>query len=115
MLAFHFQNFFNENEPYFCDLGEIGRYYKLYDDLMAHWRRELPGFILDIDYESLVADPKSVVGGALEFCGLEWQDACLASKYQSDHVRTLSARQVRRGVSTKNIGSWRGYEKHLNR
>jgi len=108
-----FKNFFNENEPYFCDLGEIGKYYKLYDDLMVHWRRELPGVILDIDYESLVADPKIVVGSALKFCGLEWQDACLNSKGQSDHVRTLSARQVRESVSTKNIGSWRAYEKHL--
>ncbi len=108
-----FKNFFNENEPYFCDLGEIGKYYKLYDDLMAHWRRELPGFILDIDYESLVADPKSVVGGALEFCGLDWQDACLASTSRSGHVRTLSARQIRQGITKKSIDAWRAYEKHL--
>lgn len=108
-----FRNFFNENEPYFCDLGEIGEYYKIYDDLMAHWRHELPGFILDIDYESLVADSKSVISGVLEFCGLEWQDACLASKNQSDYVRTMSARQVRQGVSAKSIGYWRDYEKHL--
>ncbi len=108
-----FKNFFNENESYFCDLGEIGNYYKLYDDLMAHWRRELPGFVLDIDYESLVTDPKNVISGVLEFCGLEWQDACLSSNNQPDYVRTLSARQARQGVSTKPVGLWRAYEKHL--
>lgn len=108
-----FRNFFNDNEPYFCDLGEIGKYYKFYDELMAHWRRQLPGFIFDIDYENLVADPKTVVSGVLEFCGLKWQDACLESEGQSGYVRTLSAQQVHENIGAKGIGAWRAYEKHL--
>jgi len=44
---------------------------------MAHWRKLLPEFIHDIRYEDLADNPEQEMRGLLEFCGLEWEEACL--------------------------------------
>ncbi|WP_370710253.1 sulfotransferase [Paraburkholderia sp. IW21] len=43
--------------PFSYDLGELGRYYRGYDALMAHWQRVLPeGVMIEVKYEDLVED-----------------------------------------------------------
>ena len=52
-----FSKLFSAEQIHTYDLGELGRYYKRYERLMAHWRRVLPaGRILDVRYEEVVAD-----------------------------------------------------------
>jgi tetratricopeptide (TPR) repeat protein len=98
----------------FCyDLDELGAYYRLYDRVMAHWHRALPGKILTVDYEELVADLPRVARGMIAHCGLDWTDACLEFHKTQRAVQTASASQVRRPIYTSSVELWRRYGDRL--
>jgi tetratricopeptide (TPR) repeat protein len=93
-----FTQFFT-NLPYSYDLAELGRYYRGYERLMAHWRDTLPhDAILDVQYEDVVDDLETQARRIIAFCGLEWNDACLRFYETQRPVRTASATQVRRPI-----------------
>jgi tetratricopeptide (TPR) repeat protein len=93
------------------DLGTLGRYYRSYDALMAHWRAVLPpGVMLEVQYEELVADFENYARRIIEFCGLDWDPRCLAFYETQRPVRTASVLQVREPIFTRSIGRWREYE-----
>jgi hypothetical protein len=102
-----------ESIEYAYDQTELGQYYLMYEELMAHWRDVLPGFVLDIRYEDLVADQKHHSKRLLEFCGLEWNDACLEFHKTDRPVKTASAAQVRKPIYNTSVKAWKNYEKHL--
>ena len=103
----------SDGNHYAYDLGELGQYYNLYSDLMAHWRNVLPDFICDVRYEDLVAEQEKQSKTLLAYCGLEWDNACI-DFYKTDRpVKTASAAQVRRPIYTSSIQSWKRYEKWL--
>jgi hypothetical protein len=109
-----FSTLFFAEQGYSYDLGELGRYYRLYEQSMRHWRRVLPaGRILDVHYEEIVADLEGQVRRILTHCGLPWDDRCL-SFYKTDRpVRTASATQVRQPIYDSAVGHWHVYEEHL--
>ncbi len=57
-------------QPFTYDLTELGEYYLQYERMMAHWHAVLPGRVLDVQYESVVADQSAQTRRLLEFCGL---------------------------------------------
>jgi hypothetical protein len=92
------QNFAGE-QPWAYDLAELGRYYRGYARLMAHWRKVLaPGAILEVHYEDVVDDLEAQARRIIAFCGLAWDDACLRFYETQRPVRTASAAQVRRPI-----------------
>ena len=100
---------------YTYDLGELGRYYRAYEALMAHWRDVLPqGAMLEVQYETLVADFEAGARRLVEFCGLSWDERCLRFHETNRAVRTLSEFQVRQPVFRTSIGRWRAYEQWLS-
>lgn len=107
---FQFESGFYE---YTLDLLDIGRYFIEFDRLMAFWRKVLPGRILEIDYESLVASPEPVLRQVLSFCGLAWDAACVHPEGNPNPVHTPHAWQVRAPVYTSAIGRWRHYAPQL--
>jgi tetratricopeptide (TPR) repeat protein len=103
-----------EQQQYTYDLGELGRYFKRYERLMAHWRRVLPaGRILDITYENVVADLEGQARSIISHCGLPWDDRCLSFHETDRPVSTASAMQVRQPIYTNAVGRWRVYSEHL--
>jgi tetratricopeptide (TPR) repeat protein len=105
---------FTGNQPFSYDLGELGRYYRGYEALMAHWHEVLPkGVMIDVQYEALVDDIEGQARAMIAHCGLEWEDACLSFHETERSVRTASAVQVRAPVYRSSIGRWRAYEKFL--
>jgi tetratricopeptide (TPR) repeat protein len=109
-----FSKLFSAEQSHTYDLGELGRYYKRYEQLMAHWRRVLPaGRILDVRYEDVVADLEGQARRIIAHCGLPWDDRCLAFHKTDRPVRTASATQVRKPIYKSAIGRWRVYEPHL--
>lgn len=96
-----------------CDLEELGRYYRLYEELMAHWRTILPGGFLDVRYEDLVTNGEAVTRRLLDFCGLPWEDQCLRPHAAARPVKTLSVAQVRQQVYTSSLERWKRYRDHL--
>jgi tetratricopeptide (TPR) repeat protein len=102
-----YSKLFTAETPFFYDLAEIGRYWRAYDDLMAFWRQTLPaGSILDVDYEELVRDQERETRRMLEFCGLDWDEACLQFHRTDRQVRTASALQVRKPLYDSSVGRW---------
>ena len=95
------------------DLGDLGRYYRDYERLMAHWRAVLPLATFDVRYEDLVANLESVSRGMVEFCRLAWDDRCLKYYENSRTVHTVSKVQVRQPIYTSSVGRWRHYAAHL--
>ena len=109
----NFKNNFDIEVPYAYDLEELGGYYKIYAELVDHWKAVLPGFIHDVQYEDLVADPKRLIGELLDHCGLPFDDACLNFHETRRMVRTASMYQVRQPIFTTSVGSKEHYRDKL--
>jgi hypothetical protein len=96
------------------DLAELGRYCRAYQALMEHWRRVLPeGAMLEVRYEDIVDNLEDQARRIVAYCGLEWDDACLAFYRTERSVRTASASQVRQPIYTSSVGRWRAHEAQL--
>jgi hypothetical protein len=101
------------HHAYSNNMSELGQYYGLYRNLMDHWSETLPGFVYDHSYEELIKSEKEQVSRLLEFCGLDWDDACLEFHKTRRKVRTASNAQVRRPIYTDSVQLWKRYEKQL--
>jgi len=108
-----FKNDFTAMHEYAYDMIELGRYYNLYQDLMAHWEKVLPGFMYTVKYEELVSDQQNQTRNLLDFCGLPWDEACLAFHKTKRRVSTASLAQVRQPIYKDSVELWRRYEEQL--
>ncbi|HEV8692987.1 MAG TPA: sulfotransferase [Lysobacter sp.] len=112
----NFRQLFAQTSPYYdysFDLLDTGRYYVMFNRLMAHWQRLLPGRILEIDYETIVDAQEDSTRRLLEFCGLSWDEACLRFEQNDAPVSTASAVQVREPIYRSALQRWKRYEKQL--
>jgi tetratricopeptide (TPR) repeat protein len=108
-----FKVLFQQGYPFSYDLIELADYYGAYHRLMQHWRRALPGRIIDFSYEDLVSNAPVEVPQLLHAVGLSWQSACLESHKNPAPVATASAAQVRRPIYSSALTLWRHYEHEL--
>ena len=112
----NYKNLFASQSAYYAysyDLMDTARYYQRFDRLMALWDDLLPGRVLQLSYETLVADQEGQTRRLLEHCGLEWDEACLSFHQNSAAVATPSAAQVRRPINADGIGKWRTHAEAL--
>jgi hypothetical protein len=108
-----FSMLFVGDQPYSYDLGELGRYYRAYEALMAHWRQVLPpGVMLEVRYEDIIDDLKGQAAAMVAHCGLSLEQSCLAFHETIRPVRTASSTQVRQPLYRHSVGRSRAYE-HL--
>ena len=80
---------------------------------MQHWQNTMPGAIYELRYEDLVAEQRGETRKLLEYCGLEWEDACVAFDRNPAPSTTASASQVRRPLYASSVSQWRHYETQL--
>lgn len=105
-----FTKLYKDDMPHSYDLRELGRYYNKYRQLMAHWRRVLPkGFMLETQYEDVVADKETKAREIIAFLGLPWDDRCLNFHETDRPVKTASVSQVRKPMYTTSVERWRRY------
>lgn len=105
---------FTEAHAHTYDLAELGRYYRHYRALMAHWQAALPPRrIVEVHYEELIADFEGTARRIVSACGLAWDAKCLDFHRTERSIRTASAAQVRRPIYTESVGRWRKYEAFL--
>lgn len=104
---------FQDGYPFSYDLQELGRYYVAYRRLMRHWEEVLPGAIHELQYEDLVAEPVQQIRRLLDFCGLDWEDACADFHTNTAPTTTASAAQVRRRLYSTSVSQWRNYATQL--
>ncbi len=108
-----YKTLFRMGYPFTYSLQEVGRYYIGYHRLMGHWRKVAPGSFLDVDYEKLVTNQEAESRRILDWCGLEWEAACLDFHKSSYPAATASAAQVRQSMYTSSVNLWRNYERQL--
>ena len=104
---------FTTGHPFSYELGELGRFHRMYARLMQGWETALPGRMLELCYEDLVQDFEGQVRRLVAHCGLPWDEACLRFHESRRSVRTASLAQVRRPIYANSVGRWKHYEKEL--
>lgn len=108
-----FTTHFEKGHEWSYDLVELGRYYNAYWRLMAHWREALPGGLVELRYEDLVADFPTQARRLVAACGLAWDAACERFWETRRPVKTASVTQVRQPLYRTSVGKWRRYEQQL--
>ena len=97
--------FSGHSQIYSYDLRELGRYYRAYEKVMAHWRNVLPpGVMLEVQYEEVVDNLEQQARQIIAHCGLEWDNACLEFYKAERPVRTISHAQVRQPIYRSSVG-----------
>jgi tetratricopeptide (TPR) repeat protein len=116
-LACCFSNFkqhYARGQRFSYDLADMGRYYRDYLRLMAHFDAVLPGRIHRVHYERLVEDTEAEVRRLLDHCGLPFDPACLRFFENERPVRTASSEQVRQPIYREGVDQWRHFEPWLD-
>jgi len=109
-----FRQLFVAGNETLYDLSQIGEEYVRYQGIMTHWGKVLPGRVIDIEHEALVAAPESRIRWLItQACALDWDPACLRFDQVDRGVTTASGAQVRQPIFTTSLGRWRPYARHL--
>ena len=108
-----YKQHFARGQHFTYSLDEIGRYYRDYVELMAHFDAVLPGRVHRVIYERMVADTEGEVRRVLDYCGLPFDERCLRFYENERAVRTASSEQVRRPIYREGVDHWRNYEPWL--
>jgi len=109
----NFRQQFARGQDFTYDLTDVGRYYADYVRLMAHVDAVLPGRVHRVIYERMVDDFEAEVRALLDYCGLEFEPACLEFYKAERAVRTASSEQVRQPIYRAAIEEWQAYEPYL--
>jgi tetratricopeptide (TPR) repeat protein len=110
----NFKQLFASGQEFTYGIEDIARYYRTYLDLMQHWDDVLPGRVLRVWHEDVVEDLEGNVRRILEFCGLEFEPACVEFHKTERSVRTASSEQVRQPIFREGLDQWRNYEPWLD-
>ncbi len=109
-----FKQHFARGQNFAYDLDDIGRYYRDYVELTAHFDNVLPGRVHRVFYESMIEDTETQIRRLLDYCGLPFEAGCLRF-YENDRaVRTASSEQVRQPIFREGMDHWRHYEAWLD-
>lgn len=110
----NFKQHFARGQSFSYALEDMGRYYRDYVELMAHFDAVLPGRIHRVHYENVVADTENEVRRILDYCGLPFEDGCLRFFENERPVRTASSEQVRQPIYKEGVDHWRHFEPWLD-
>jgi len=108
-----FKQLFASGQRFSYSLSDIGQYYADYVALMDHWDQVLPGEVLRVNYEQVVANTESEIRRILDFLELPFEAGCLNFHASDRAVRTASSEQVRQPIYTSALALWTKYEAHL--
>jgi Flp pilus assembly protein TadD len=112
-LSIFFQRF-AQGHLYAYDFRDIANYYAEYERMMAHWKKVVPLEILDVQYERVLGGLERESRRMLDYCQLEWEEACLAFHRSTRPVRTASSWQVRQPLYQTAKARWKKFEPHLD-
>jgi len=112
----NYRALFSLGSPYYryaFDLKNIAKFYTAFHQLAQYWQEQnLPNFRLQ-SYEDLVLNPEQQIRELLQFCQLDWQEACMHSERNQAPVSTASTVQVREPINTKSLDRWQKYQPML--
>ncbi len=109
----NFKQLFAAGQHFSYSIDDITRYYRMYLRLMAHWDEVLPGKILRVQHEEVVEDLEASVRRILDFCGLDFEPACLEFHKTRRDIHSASSEQVRQPINREGLDQWRHFEPWL--
>jgi tetratricopeptide (TPR) repeat protein len=109
-----FKQQFSRGQAFSYDLTDLGRYYRGYVELMAHFDAVLPGKVHRVFYEGMIEDTEQEIRRLLAYCALPFEEQCLRFYDNERAVRTASSEQVRRPIFREGLDQWRHYEPWLD-
>ena len=105
-----YKNYFPIRTQFVNDFKDISKFYKLYLKTMSFWQKEFPQKIYNLNYETLIENPKDQIKKVLDFCGLEWDDNVMSHHKNPRIVRTLSFDQANKPISNKVSNTIKNYQ-----
>jgi tetratricopeptide (TPR) repeat protein len=105
---------FANGQEFTYSVDDIARYYRAYLELMRHWDAALPGRVLRVHHEDVVADLEGSVRWILDYCGLDFEQACVDFHKTRRSVRTPSSEQVRQPIFRGSLDQWTKFEPWLD-
>jgi tetratricopeptide (TPR) repeat protein len=109
-----FKQHFARGQSFSYGMADIGRYYRDYVELMAHFDSVLPGRIHRVHYERMVEDTEAEVRRLLDYCEVPFEPSTLRFYENERAVKTASAQQVRKPIFRDGMDQWRHYEPWLD-
>ena len=109
-----FKQLFADGQEFSYVLEDIGRYYRAYEKLMAHWQSVLPDQILTVQHENVINDLEGEVKRILDFCGLPFEQACVDFHRTKRVIKTPSSEQVRQPIYRSGMTQWEGFSEYLS-
>ncbi len=108
-----FKQLFAAGQSFTYGQEDVARYWADYARLMDHWDTVLPGKVLRVNYEAVVADLESEVRRVLAYCELPFEASCLSFHETDRPVRTASSEQVRQPLYASAVEQWQHFDEHL--
>ena len=112
-LSCYFQIFSTGAQYFSYDLSDCLTRSCEIQRLADHWLKLLPLQMIEVNYETLVADLERESRRIIEFLQLDWEAACLDFHRTERTVATVSHWQVRQPIYNSSVGRWRHYEKYF--
>ena len=111
----NFKHYFSaDGLEYSYSLKDTVSYYKLYQDLMDFWDKNLDIEIYNLSYDSLTLNQEQETKRLIEYLELDWEEACLNPQDNRRNIKTASQLQVRKKVYKGSSRVWRKFEPYLN-
>jgi hypothetical protein len=104
-----YKNFFAEDVSFAYDQNNIVSYINSYNKTINTWLEIYDSSIFQIDYNSLILDPKKNILNMLQYCDLSWEDSCLEFYKKKLIADTVSFTQVVSPIYDKSVDSWKNY------
>ena len=109
----NYKNFFTGSLPFTNDLSDLTEFYNIYNDLINFWNSFLEKKIYNLNYNSLIQNPRNEIQRILKFCQLDWDENCLSHELNTKSIKTASFTQARKPIYKSAIGSSENYQIYL--
>jgi len=112
-LSCFFQNFEKQHQ-YAYDLKTLALFHNQKNRIMHHWLSIYQSRIFSVNYEDLIANQTKTTQALLDYCELEWDDACLEFYKTNNSVNSASKSQVKRPIYHSSVNKWEKYQPYIS-
>jgi len=112
ILSIYRTHFAGGNE-YSSSLVDCAKVYLDQEKIMTEYKNRYRSKIYDLNYDSLVSNPKQEIKSLISWLGWKWDEKYLSPHLNPRSVSTASNVQVRSPINSKSIGGWKKYKDML--
>tara|TARA_B100001057_G_scaffold469388_1_gene529679 strand:+ start:3627 stop:5177 length:1551 start_codon:yes stop_codon:yes gene_type:complete len=110
-----YKNLFEESLKFSYDEDDLIGFYKMYQDLMKFWQFEKKVNLINVSYESLIANNESEIKRIIKECELNWSEKCLFHYKNNNPIKTMSTAQARKPFYNSSVNNFDRYKIFLNK